>query len=536
MEKVNERQPFSEIPSALLWEILGRVPNKTCLTCKLVCKEWYHIVVNREFSYFHRHRKASSFALLFHNVWSDGEGLVFNLVEIDKELDVDGSRKCVVGVDRMITVHPKIDTSNDICTTWGEEGKSKECYCGEKKAAADQFAVIAAAGRRPPFIFFVDTIRLICSIIEMQNVKQHQPFSEIPSVILWEILGRVPIKTCLACKLVCKEWYHIVVTPEFSSFRLRCNASRFTTILFYNGWVSGGGGVDFHMVEFEKALDVDDSDNDVGVDDLSIIKVLQKFGAPGQRLHVSSQCNGVVCLENNNDDYFVCNLLTSQCVNVLNVHQLKKQYEIISCELGCCPTSGQFKVLIMLWDTAKKIQLAKIQTLGNGEWRNVDNVPLRMLSGGGCYLNGSSHWCGRTYIWVFHFGTEMFMRMPIPDNITSANYTKQTKKLSVLDSCLCLRCFSQSPDKSHGIVEMDIWIMKKYGVKSSWVRQVVIVTKAMSVPMVHMDKGKILVRTGVKLNLYDPQTQVSKVVKYELNRVCSYLVPFAAFDARFSRF
>ncbi|VFQ66218.1 unnamed protein product [Cuscuta campestris] len=304
----------------------------------------------------------------------------------------------------------------------------------------------------------------------MQNVKQHQPFSEIPSAILWEILGRVPIKTCLACKLVCKEWYHIVATPEFSSFRRCCNASRFT-ILFYNGWVSGGGGVDIHMVEFEKALDVDDSDNDVGVDDLSIIKVLQKFGAPGQRLHVSSQCNGVVCLENDNDDYFVCNLLTSQCVNVLDVHQLKKQYEIISCELGCCPTSGQFKVLIMLWDTAKKIQLAKIQTLGDGEWRSMDNVPLRMLG-----------------------------------------------------------------DKSHGIVEMDIWVMKKYGVKSSWVRQVVIVTKAMSVPMVHMDKGKVLVRTGVKLNLYDPQTQVSKVVKYELNRVCSYLVPFAAFDARFSRF
>ncbi|VFQ91645.1 unnamed protein product, partial [Cuscuta campestris] len=92
----------------------------------------------------------------------------------------------------------------------------------------------------------------------MKKVKESpQPCSKLPSSMVWEILGRLPIKTCLACKLVCKEWYHIIVNPEFSSFRRHCNASRFT-ILFYDHLV-GGGGMVFNLVELEKSMDVDDS-------------------------------------------------------------------------------------------------------------------------------------------------------------------------------------------------------------------------------------------------------------------------------------
>ncbi|VFQ87317.1 unnamed protein product [Cuscuta campestris] len=125
--------------------------------------------------------------------------------------------------------------------------------------------------------------------------------------MLWEILGRVPIKTCLACKLVCKEWYHIVVSPEFPSFRRHCNASRFT-LLFTNAWV-GRVGIVFHLVELEKTLNADDLGNLIGGVD-SIIEVHPKIDTPSKFFYVLCEYNGVVCLESGESEYFVCNLLS----------------------------------------------------------------------------------------------------------------------------------------------------------------------------------------------------------------------------------
>ncbi|VFQ66222.1 unnamed protein product [Cuscuta campestris] len=256
--------------------------------------------------------------------------------------------------------------------------------------------------------------------LKMNEVKRYRPFSEIPSALLWEILIRVPIKTCLACKLVCKEWYHIVKSSEFSSLHRRFNASEFA-ILLYNdsGGGGGGSGTTFILVELKKALDVDDSgDCVVGVGDL--IRVQPNIATPRGTCgtwYLRSHCDGAICLETVTSEYVVCHLLTRRSVNVQNLHELKKPPCVIKhCELGRCPVTAQFKVLMFLYDTVYEILVAKIQTLGNGEWRIVGNVPFNHMSDG-CFLNGSSHWRGPTCIWSFHFGKEEFLQIPLPDDI-----------------------------------------------------------------------------------------------------------------------
>ncbi|VFQ66221.1 unnamed protein product [Cuscuta campestris] len=365
----------------------------------------------------------------------------------------------------------------------------------------------------------------------MEKLKEYQPFSRIPTAILREILGRVPIKTCLACKLVCKEWYHIVVDPDFSSHRLHCNASR-STILFYKNTRHIGGVFTFNLLELEKTLYDDEFGNCIlGVD--SVIRVQPKVDSL-ELWYPRSHCNGVVCLESKMGRYFVCNLLTGQCVDVHNPYELNWGYFINNCKLGCCLVTGQFKVLMFFCKFgANNNVLAKIQTLGTYELRSVDNPSFGDLnSGDGCFLNGSSHWCGLTYIRAFHFGKEEFLQIPVP---VGASYKKKRKELSVLDSCLCLSCFPQSHNPNVH-VQMDVWIMKEYGVKSSWVRQFVIVSDPWSLPLMHMDKGKLLVGTRFGMYLYDPQTHVSKRVKYELGGLFRHMVPFTEFDARFFRF
>ncbi|VFQ89834.1 unnamed protein product [Cuscuta campestris] len=364
----------------------------------------------------------------------------------------------------------------------------------------------------------------------MKTANELQPLSEIPSPLLWEILSRVPVKTCLTtCKLVCKEWYRIMNSPEFSSFRCHCGASRFN-LLFYNDW-SARKNLVFSLVEIGKALDLDDLGRCiVGVDHFIKGEPIVEYGL----WYTKSHCNGVVCFANTKD-YSVCNLVTGQSVKLQNLHELNSESCSLSgCELGFCPVSGKFKVLMILMHKAEKVFLAKIQTVGNGEWRTVENVPLKHL--GGRYIwNGCSHWHGDNCIWSFEFGKEKFLRVPYPDDVMTKAYQKKNKMLSTFDSCLCLSCSNLDNVAS---VEIDIWIMKEHGVKDSWVKQFVIVSDPWCVPLVRMGERKILVTSRCQLYLYDPLTHDKMRVTFERNgtRIDAPRLPPILLVASFSRF
>ncbi|VFQ87310.1 unnamed protein product [Cuscuta campestris] len=181
-----------------------------------------------------------------------------------------------------------------------------------------------------------------------------------------------------------------------------------------------------------------------------------------------------------------------------------------------------------------KTQLAKIQTLGDCEWRSAGYAPLKIMMDG-CFLNGSSHWPDHSYIWSFDFGKEVFSLISLPNDVNNGSYKKMDKNLSAFNSCLCLSCSPTGYTRG----EIDIWIMQKYGVKESWVKQFVIVGGSWSVPVMQLDKGMILVRTGDNLYVYDPQTKLSDAVEFKHNRLLSCgdnAVLFVGFDVSFLRF
>ncbi|VFQ87314.1 unnamed protein product [Cuscuta campestris] len=258
--------------------------------------------------------------------------------------------------------------------------------------------------------------------------------------------------------------------------------------------------------------------------------------------YLMSLCNEVVCFQSDAwDDYFIVNFFSGQLVKLQNMHQVVSEslYEL-GCEVGCCPVSGQFKVLFLFRDDTNKT-MAKIQTLGNGEWRSVGNAPVSVLYEDNCFLNGSSHWRGDNCVWSFHFGKEEFSQIPLPDDIISAAHKKK-KQLNAFGTCLCLGIFDSCLCLSGFIgsvsVGVHIWVMKEYGVKESWVKQIAVVNDNIwSVPVVQLDKGKLLVTYGHGLYLYDPRTKLSKRVKLERNEPdCCFSTVVASGDAKFLRF
>lgn len=124
---------------------------------------------------------------------------------------------------------------------------------------------------------------------------------------------------------------------------------------------------------------------------------------------------------------------------------------------------------VMADDVYEKDLFVDIYTLTAGSWSDpfpVD-LPARILGHLNIYVNGASHWWAqikdeqKLAILSFHMTDEVFQIIPIPSHA----YKFQVE-VAVVNECLGLIC---SPIVAHEKC-FDIWVMKEYGVKESWAK------------------------------------------------------------------
>lgn len=334
--------------------------------------------------------------------------------------------------------------------------------------------------------------------------SNRSPFEEVPSSIICDILSRLPIKACLNCKFVCKEWYHVVMNPVF--MELRRSRNFYFTLLFYGKFCNST--TNFILLDLDNASSVDNMGNVcVSVD--AMVRFKSEFNIPNWKLHLVNECNGVICLKAREmwSPYLICNPLTCQFVTV---KQSRKPFHSLQgYGLGCCPVSGQFKILRILMTKFKYV--AEIQTLGTDEWRSIGDAHIckeRL----GAYMHDSLHWYSSKdhCIWSFHFGNEQFLCVPVPDD-TKGNASAD---VVVFDSYLCFSCISKEG------YQREIWLMKVYSMKDSWVKQFVMEKGEFGllyVPLLRMGSGEILVSFRGRCNLlaYDLKSETYKKVKVD---------------------
>ena len=116
-----------------------------------------------------------------------------------------------------------------------------------------------------------------------------------------------------------------------------------------------------------------------------------------------------------------------------------------------------------------RILEAEVYTLGTGKWRHLGHVPYWLEKFHGPFLNGCVHWIvldedSPEKLFAFDIDNETFHLFPSPpcedwDRI-------RVQSLGVLNGFL-----SQSDTTDR---EFTIWVMKEYGVKRSWHKEVVI--------------------------------------------------------------
>lgn len=312
------------------------------------------------------------------------------------------------------------------------------------------------------------------------------PFEEIPTPIIWDILSKLPTKTCLNCKLVCKEWYDIITNRDFAD--LRRSSGCYSTILLYGKF---DGTLNFVLFDLDNHTKVDETCNLI-VDNDAMIKFKSKYTNSNEQFNAINECNGLILLRSINDHgaYIVCNVVTRQHVIVELDPKHASNYAVME-GLGYCTVSQQFKVLRVSKCRQTSIFVAEIQTLGTNKWRIVnDKSPILESCDKVVFINGSLHIYTRTKhcITSFDFGTETFFRIPLPDEVVAI----YDWSISIYDSCLCFASYIGDDDGRSGF-----WVMKDYGVKESWVKLFVFEIYSdgywgLRLPLLQMESKEIL--------------------------------------------
>ncbi|XP_010672373.2 putative F-box/kelch-repeat protein At3g17540 [Beta vulgaris subsp. vulgaris] len=306
----------------------------------------------------------------------------------------------------------------------------------------------------------------------VKKVKQNSCLiEEIPSPIIWDILSRLPTKACLMSKLVCKDWYAIITDPEFADFRRSHGC--YTTVLLRDKFRYVRREIlvrDFLLLDLYNHGKVDDTGNLV-VNADEMIRFKTQFIIPNQQcLNPVNDCNGVIFLKSSNwGPYVLCNLLTGQYMIVKEARRWCCSVSGVG--LGYCHFSQRFKVLRVLecYRGVTRSYVTEIRIIGTKKWRTISNTELvdGLFWHGGIFFKDSLHihFIKEKCILSFHFGYEKFVRIPLPGEI---NRCSGYSSLCILDSCLCFSTVFKADRRC------DIWEMKDYEVKDSWVKLFVV--------------------------------------------------------------
>ncbi|XP_023748047.1 F-box protein At3g07870 [Lactuca sativa] len=291
---------------------------------------------------------------------------------------------------------------------------------------------------------------------------------DLPVAVMVDILSRLPVKTIIHCKCVCKQWQNIVVFDSyFADLQLSRSSPPCLMIYYKPGPLK--------WVEVEEGLYYNLHHHPVMSLDINIAPMTLLVGS----------VRGLVCLwqvNKNVDNTYICNPMTREYMILPRPQYYREGTTNIVYCFGVSSLTREYKVIrifqrgiIRLPDSTVTYSLseAEVYTLGTGQWRSLGHVPY-WLNGShtGPFLNGHAHWIIRYQvlpekICAFDFDKETFELFPSPPSeVIHARQKNYFQKLDLLKGCLCLCATSNS--------KFTVWVMKEYGIKNSWHKELVI--------------------------------------------------------------
>ncbi|KDP36772.1 hypothetical protein JCGZ_08063 [Jatropha curcas] len=334
--------------------------------------------------------------------------------------------------------------------------------------------------------------------------KSSSDLLDLPLDIIIDILCRLPVKSIIQCRRVCKTLRTIITSnPQFAENHLSRSPVQFLH-------QSGSFSRTFQLFEFQHEND-------------AAFSIPIKFNIKRSNLFVLSSCDGFLCLGDRSRFYNpvkMCNPVTGEYINLPEKGLDKRIEGVVVSGFGYSSISKQYKVV--RW-VRRKIAareehdnvavVTELYTLGDESWRRISDAPKFEYdifmnfpsSANGVFLNGLFHWisyrkCGsyRSYYMVsFDFESEKFNVVLLAPSCRP-KFTAMLNEVvvGVLGVCLFIN------DSEFGL-----WVMKDYGVQESWTRLSCSSHNMHFLPIKYLRDGKkIMLGSYTKMGFrwYDP--------------------------------
>jgi F-box interacting protein len=318
------------------------------------------------------------------------------------------------------------------------------------------------------------------SFFEKRQKEKKMEFSRrkmliLPQELIAEILSLLPAESLVRFQCVSKAWFSIINDPYFINMHLHTNRQRILIGKKFSKSAANRWPEEYYLVNI--------SNEDRLGDPVKIFLPFLPFYRPGNLdlTIVRGFCNGLVCV------LFVCgNRKYGPEIVIWNpsIRKYKKvpfepscvdvMYKLgVQCNLafGYDSVNNDYKVLRIVKfidpkSKTKSLEEVMVYSLKAQSWRRVEDQlpykeePFLMSSPELIFTNGAFHWlvtsATETILLAFDLTIEKF-------RVLQTLPFKSTYNLKVLEGLLCVFAYVQPRDT-------DVWIMKEYGVTSSWSR------------------------------------------------------------------
>jgi F-box interacting protein len=323
------------------------------------------------------------------------------------------------------------------------------------------------------------------------NVKVSYDF--LPVEIVTDILLRLPTKAIITCICVCKTWKSIIQNPTFVPDHLNLSIKSNNNLILLRLCSKQGREV--------YALHNDDDDDFTKHTTLAF-----PFQGPHVELfngvfRLVGTCNGLVCFSNDLltslHRFFLWNPCVRKYLRLPYPNFTKRTHEFDEfIGFGFDPKTNDYKVVrVMSYTDILGIKMdrpeVEVYSLATGEWRMVTTAlpPIctliictltRVTAHGSlvdqkirepqAFVNGAFHWLAfrmtddqkyYPFVLVFDLGDEVFREILLPELPGHESLLKKEgASLLVYGNSIAL--FEKG--------SQNIWVMKEYGVASSWTK------------------------------------------------------------------
>ncbi|KAJ4954344.1 hypothetical protein NE237_011127 [Protea cynaroides] len=342
--------------------------------------------------------------------------------------------------------------------------------------------------------------------------------SDLPLDVVYDILSRLPIKTLARCRSVCKDMCRITHIRRF----IKMHHNRAIqgdippSLLLHARYCFDELRSDVYLLQHDTCDDT--------LDGRAVVSH-PLFSPPKNEFEVVGSCNGLLCLSEPlyYGPRFVCNPITGEYI-WLPKPDKRTNFDIVS-GFGYDEVANEYKVVRMLFHSIDiglgngspsfKLE-GEVYSLSLGKWRDIGDVPYPLRGKASpAFVNGALHWMTESYDFLnvtdlivsFDLGREEFRVVPPPPGFVPGRQSHRLN-LGVLGGRLCLFEYSI-------IGHLEIWIMKKYGVKESWTKEYVVWQKSSGrdsghfTPLRLMENGELLLLCNSEcLVLYDPVMKI----------------------------